>query len=468
MHRAALAVVALLLVASQAALVVLAQSTANAKPVTVSAAMPIVMLLAIPGAVGWAMSANLERLVPTPRGIAAMLAAGLAMRLVWFWAAVPLEDDYFRYLWDGALVAHGLDPYAMSPEQVAASIDLDPTRAAMRADGSAVLAHINFPDLRTIYPAVAEAVFALAHWLTPWRVDGLRILLLLSELCTVLVLLAVLVHLGGNPLLAALYWLNPLVVFVSLGTVHIDALLPPLLLSTVLALAYGRSRAAAALLGLAVGIKVWPVLLAPLVAAEIAARDRRSFVSAAAIFLAVAGVALGPLLASSLTPSSGLAAYSAGWSINNGPYAWASYALVQVSGADGRAQLALRAVLAGVVAAVALLCMRRTDGSSATFINRAMAIAAVLFYLSPAQFPWYALWFLPFAAAANNRPLLLACVTLPAYYLFFPLAEQGRRDLYLYGLAFVHSAPVWAALAWSAWRPGCDDRDQFQWRSGHV
>ena len=43
---------------------------------------------------------------------AIMVAAGLAARLILFSSEPILEDDYQRYLWDGAVTASGLNPYA--------------------------------------------------------------------------------------------------------------------------------------------------------------------------------------------------------------------------------------------------------------------------------------------------------------------------------------------------------------------
>ena len=45
-----------------------------------------------------------------------IVAAGLAARLVLLLSAPILEDDYQRYLWDGAITANGKSPYAVSPK----------------------------------------------------------------------------------------------------------------------------------------------------------------------------------------------------------------------------------------------------------------------------------------------------------------------------------------------------------------
>jgi hypothetical protein len=118
----------------------------------------------------------------------------------------------------------------------------------------------------------------------------------------------------------------------------------------------------------------------------------------------------------------------------------------------------LRMALGLVVGSVAIWQARRPVTDTADILWRALIITATLFYLSPTQFPWYAAWFLPFAAVLANRPLLLASVLLPVYYLFFPLAAVDRMDAFTFGVASLHAVPV---LAWLAWRRARGRREVF-------
>ncbi len=53
------------------------------------------------------------------RLLAVMIAIGLGLRAMLLWSEPALEDDYHRYLWDGAVTAHGLDPYRHAPAAAA-------------------------------------------------------------------------------------------------------------------------------------------------------------------------------------------------------------------------------------------------------------------------------------------------------------------------------------------------------------
>ncbi|RME96154.1 MAG: hypothetical protein D6773_17530, partial [Alphaproteobacteria bacterium] len=95
-----------------------------------------------------------------------IILAGVVMRLLLFASEPVLEDDYQRYLWDGALAANGLNPYAISPK--AAQLAARESSVGRLADQSGlVIGRINHPGLRTLYPPVAQGAFALAHLLEP-------------------------------------------------------------------------------------------------------------------------------------------------------------------------------------------------------------------------------------------------------------------------------------------------------------
>lgn len=443
--------IGILLAASQIALVALSPRLTHAAAKDFADVAPLVGLLSATAAVGLVYMRSMRAVTVdqsrTPP-IWPMIGLGLAMRLMWFATAPPLEDDFYRYLWDGAAVASGRSPYAISPAQAAtAQNGISPVEQLGEA-GRSTLEHINFPEYTSIYPGAAQLAFGAAHIVAPWNVDGLRLIFVIADVATLAILLRLLAELDRPHMIAALYWCNPLIVFAGVATVHVDLLLGPLVLGAMFAAYRMRSIACSPLLALAVGVKIWPILLAPLIAR--AHLDRRRYpVLAIFVFGIVAGTLLAPLFAASFTDRSGLAAYAAHWQNNNAPFAWLCGLLDCVSGDDSRSTAKALRFLSGFSASVvaAIVAFRPVEDLR-DLLTRALIVAATVFYLSPAQFPWYALWFLPLAAAVQCWPLLLASVTLPVYYLFFPMAAMGERALFQNGVAILHAAPVWAWLLW--------------------
>lgn len=445
---------ATLLVAAQWALARWSPGWSQSALTTVASVIPLMTLLAIPALIGLLVTPLLSRLPASRTALWTMLAAGLAMRVVWYGVPVTIDDDYFRYLWDGAVLASGHNPYAFPPKAALDGTGFPAALAPLVAKAAEVLKLINFPELVSIYPGTAELAFGLANLIAPLKLDGLRLVFLAAELAGLWIVLLILKDLQRPPLAAALYWLNPLLVWSSHGTGHSEALMAPLLLGAVYGAWRARDTLAAALLALAVGVKLWPALLAPLLARHITASGRPLLLPAL-VFLGLSAGLTAPLAFSTgFGMRSGLVAYSEHWWTNNAPFAWASYGLYVATEGSPLAQRALRGLILAAVGAWALWLAMRPIRDLRSLLSASLAIAAAMFYAAPAQFPWYALWFLPLAAAVESRPLLLASATLAIYYMSIPLSAQGIGEVHNYGWAFLHALPVWAWVVWEAHRMG--------------
>ena len=434
----------LMLVAAQLVLIATTRGLTHLNATTYTAVAPLLLGLAVPTV---ALLIAAPRLIATPPSRlvwVGLIAVGALLRLVWLGVVPPLDDDFFRYLWDGAMVAHGHDPYTRAPRDFLDGQTGTTAQRALAAGATQILESVNFNEMRTIYPSVAQAAFALAHVLAPFKVDGLRLVFLCGEIATFVLLVRLLRDLGASPLWSLTYWWNPFAATMTIGLVHVDALIPPLVLGALLLGSRGRTNGALVLLGLGAGIKIWPVLLAPMLLWPLI-RDPRRLMTACLVLGATLLVAVGPVLMSTLRPGSGLSAYAAGWTNNNAFYAWTLVGLKGVLGQGDWIERSLRMGLVLATGVVALVQGVRGEPTLESLSRRALIVAASVFYLAPAQFPWYATWFLPLAALRGSWPLLLASAVLPSYFLFFPLWPMERGSLFFYAIAFIHSVPV---LGW--------------------
>ena len=416
--------------AAQAGMVLLAPALADERVMPPAVVGGFVALAILAGLAWFAALGPLGRMAPRWPAVAAVAGFGLLARLAWFGPEPVLDSDWLRYLWDGGLAAHGLWPWGAPP----AGRDA----AALGPAAEALAGQLNFTTLRTIYPGTAQAAFLLAHGLAPWELAGLRLVMLAGEAGTVALLVAVLRRLGLPTMRAAWWWTCPLLPVVLVGGAHVDALLPPLLLGALLAALAGRGVVAGVLLGLAAGVKVWPVLLVPLLGRVL---PRAALVPAAVGLGVTCFVVLAPLLATIATLDAGLSAYARGWIAGNAPFAWA-LALLGPS-----AEPALRMGLALGGAGVALAVALRRPATGTATVARALVVASSVFYLSPAQFPWYVVWFMPFATLLGCRALMLPAVLLPVYWLSGPLRVAGHPEVFAHGVAAVPLLAVVAALA---------------------
>lgn len=376
--------------------------------------------------------------------------AGLLARIALFGSQPILENDFQRYLWDGAVTAHGQDPYAYSPATVLSG-EGGGALAKLAREGSDTLSRIGHKDLTTIYPPLAQAAFALAHRLAPWSLDGWRLVLLVGDIATLFLLFALLDGAGRSRLWASLYWLNPLVLKEVFNSAHMEAILLPFVLGALVLVWRQRKGFAIAALAMAAGVKLWPVILAPLVArASVWTPGRLS--SAALCLCAVIALWLIPMVSTAPGETPGLLAYAQSWQTNSAlspALEGAILALLpQHPDAEVTAARLARVLLAAALAAVILFSVWRPVRNIEDLIARASLIAGALVLLSPAQYPWYLLWYAPFLAFGPALAPRVAMVSVPLYYLSFHFAARDQAEVFTSVVVWMIWLPVWLALLW--------------------
>src|SRR3954454_10191769 len=199
----------------------------------------------------------------TPRKQAIVFwSVAIVLRLV----ALPLEpgDEFWRYQWEGKIQQAGFNPYVTAPD--------DPTLAQMRAEFPHFY-KISHREFRAIYPPGAELLFnALSRVSTCPLLY--KLLFAAADLATSAVLL-LLVRRESRYAAVAWYAWNPLVVYSFAGAAHFDSLMILPMLAGMLFLVrqeettdprkkWSFAIIAAALFGVAISMKLIPLLLVPL------------------------------------------------------------------------------------------------------------------------------------------------------------------------------------------------------------
>jgi hypothetical protein len=380
-----------------------------------------------------------------------VIAVGVILRVSAMFSEPILEDDFYRYLWDGGVLAHGFNPYTCVPEQVAQGSPEAPAQVRqLAADSGNIIQRINHASLATCYPPVAELIFAAAHLISPWSLTVWRIILLGFDAVTLALLFAILKQLGRSPLYALIYWWCPLVVKEGFNSAHMDITILPFLLGALwLSVRSERVRdriAASGLLSVAVGIKFWPIVVAPILFRPIL-RKPSALISSLAIFGGALALQFVALLSSFMMgDASGVLLYGQRWEMNDALFMAVLWIVRHLPWFAGNAQLATRAVVAGVLGLVVLIAVHKENRTPEEWWRRALWIVGALFLLSPAQFPWYYLWVLPFLVISPRPSLLLLTALLPLYYLRFRFKALGQVAVFDYGIVWVEFVPVWCLL----------------------
>lgn len=427
-----------------------------------AATLPILLFSAMFTAVGLiALSAIplVERswqLIPRDRRrlLVLVFTVGLGLRLLLLASEPILEVDFYRYLWDGALTAHGHNPYAVAPASVAA-LPYDDPRLELSKAASAVFERISYPELKTIYPPVAQAAFALAHLIGPWSLEAWRLVCIAADVGTFAMIAALLAAVGRSPLWVALYWWNPLVLKEIVNSAHMEAILLPLVLGALLLTIRGRHLAAVVCLGLAFATKLWPIMLVPLAMRPLLASPSRLLLANAALIAIIAGAVL-PVWLGGLDETSGFVGFANHWTTNSALFPALQRGVAALVGdAESNPVLSGRIVRggsAGAVLAFAIWSAWPPLRDARDLVSRAYRIVTLLLLLSPAQFPWYVLWVLPLAITQPGIGWHVAAAIMPLYYSAFHLLAIGAYWVFEAVIVWMIWVPVWFALARDAAR----------------
>ena len=181
-----------------------------------------------------------------------LFATGVIARLVFFFHLPSLSDDFYRFLWDGQLIANGISPYLYTPQEMLGN----------QAFNQDLLSLLNSPSYFSIYPPLNQGLFWLAaessngNYL--FGVNTLRLVLLLTEVGSFLLLKSV----TGNKS-AFFYFLNPLVILEIVGNIHFEGLVIFFLLLFFYAIKKKKYVLSGLSVGLAAATKLIPLILIP-------------------------------------------------------------------------------------------------------------------------------------------------------------------------------------------------------------
>jgi hypothetical protein len=328
-----------------------------------------------------------------------------------------LSEDVLRYRVDGRMWLDGTSPYATAP------------RDWPNAD--AIDAIAPFAHMRTIYPAVSQATFAIgaaiekaivappnprvpespsgerSPWRqylaadeAPYRATVFRAIYAAAAIAMAVVLLLLLRASDRSPWWAVVVAWNPLVTLEIGGMGHHDVVGVVLVLVTLYALANARPLLSVTSLALATAVKPFAFLLAPFILRDI----RQKRLPAACLFAVMLALLYLPPLFFQHGHSGWrdtAQTYSQSWEANG-----SFYDLVVRTFGDGdegrapeRAKQMARLLGAAALLATALAAWRFNASPAAA----AYWLCLIALLVSPVAYPWYLLWALCFVPLLDGE-----------------------------------------------------------------
>jgi alpha-1,6-mannosyltransferase len=348
---------------------------------------------------GIAYLLSIREFFSTPRFPRRLIVVGLLLAALWhlpFLLMAPgSDDDVHRYVWDGHVQRLGYNPYIVVPS--------DPALGGLHTRDTRTL---NNPDVPSPYPAGAQLFFRAVTAMHE-SIFALKIAFVVCDLAIVLVLLDILRCSGRGAHWVLAYAWNPLLATDVAGSGHIDIVGVLLLLVSVAALKRRWRLAAALAFGLAVSVKLLPVVLLPLYWRRVRMRD-------AALAAVVVGLLYVPFFNHGRIPIGSLGTYVQRFRFNDPVFRTLERVVAP--------QLAVGlAVLVGFLTAIWI--RSKTPAWSSDAFAWPMAASLLC---APVVYPWYLLWLLPFVRSASTLPIIIWTVSIiPTFYVWH-LRTLGR------------------------------------------
>lgn len=344
------------------------------------------------------------------------LAAGA--RLMAFVLPPVLSDDAYRYIWDGLVQHEGINPYRFAPADVMLS----------GLHASPLFELLNSAEYFSVYPPLSQFVFFLGgwvydgDWITSYYV--IKAVFVVAEWGSVLLLSRM-----TSTRMLLLYALHPLVIIEVAGQGHTEALMVAALVVAVWCVRRAKPRWASVALGAAAMVKLYPLVLFPLLIRRYGWRGLWPGV------LFMAGMSL-PYAAVYVIPQvlESLRLYTSLFEFNAGLYFGVKELLMWVTGSDWSKTLG--PVMSGAYAA-ALPLVYWIDARRDWPLSRAMLVVLGLFLvLTTTVHPWYLLAVLPLLPLQRRvgwHWVWLATFSMGTYMLYRPDGASWYWGFVIFG-----------------------------------
>ena len=193
-----------------------------------------------------------------------LVVIGIVLRLLFIIALPNLSQDYYRFLWDGRLIAERLNPYLYTPDQWVALGSLPIAQSEELLEGMGALSARHYSN----YPPVNQLFFWLSGLLSGKSILGgvivLRLFIIAADVGILLIgrKLLVLMNLPKHQIFW--YFLNPFILIELTGNLHFEGVMLFFFLVALYLLHRERYLWSSIFIGLSISVKLVPLLLLPL------------------------------------------------------------------------------------------------------------------------------------------------------------------------------------------------------------
>jgi alpha-1,6-mannosyltransferase len=299
-----------------------------------------------------------------------LIVIAIVLRIVFLFIAPTGSDDYYRYIWDGKVIANGINPYEYAPDDSALS----------NLHSEDLPGNISFAHIKTIYPPLSLDLFYAAYIIGGESFLGIKMLLLLFEVFTIAGIYLILREKESPLKNILIYTLAPLPLFQFFIDAHVDGFGLPLLIFSIYF--YLKDKKILSLILLALSISIKPVGLILLPILFLTGKGMRAKIQTILIPVLVCAILYLPFVFS--TPLSrifeALTNFTVNWTFNG--FVFEIFNSLLNDNQKSRS-------LCGIIFILVYLpvIFSRKD-----FLNKIYLSVFLLLIFSPVAHPWYVTW----------------------------------------------------------------------------
>lgn len=369
--------------------------------------------------------------VDNTRKIKWAIAAAILFRFILVFALPNLSDDFYRFIWDGNLLANGINPFAQTPQFYMQNGLPDFLSAEL-------FQNLNSQDYYTVYPPVSQYIYVIAASLFGTQLLGnvvvMKVIMLGADIGTFWVLKKLLDHFRLSAKWLLIYALNPLIILELTGNLHFEGVMIFFVLLGYYLYLKNMLWPAAVCLLLAINTKLIPLLLMPYLVFSLGWKRSAGLISVLAVgTLALHIPFLDQTFINNFSDSLGL--YFQSFEFNASIYYLVRWVGFQVEGYNIIQTAAPRLAMVGVIIMVCIAWWCR-DRSLKNLPKIYIILLGVYYFFSTTVHPWYVSSLVAFVPLAGLYFPLVWSALIPLTYFTYATSAY-TENLWVVGLEYI-------------------------------